>query len=344
MKILIEVTNLIKKYGKHIAVNDISFTVNKGEILGFLGPNGAGKSTTMNMLTGYLSSTSGSIKISGVDILENPIEAKKHIGYLPEIPPLYLDMTVVDYLIFVAKLKKVSKSELKAHIAEILERTELTHVQKRLIKNLSKGYKQRVGLASALMGSPDVLILDEPTVGLDPKQIIEMRNLIKDLSQKHTIILSSHILPEISAICDSIMIINKGNMVALDTPENLKHLFSNNLLTTIRVQQADDAFINALKAIKGVQEVTLVDSEEENMIDISISSDKAYDIREELFSACVAQNHPLFMLKSREISLEDIFLKVTEQFEDKPAESSEGDSDLASVNTTKEGVLDENDI
>lgn len=316
MNTLIEVTNLVKKYGKHTAVNNISFTVKEGEILGFLGPNGAGKSTTMNMLTGYLSSTSGTIKINGIDILENPIEAKKHIGYLPEIPPLYVDMTVSDYLLFVAKLKKLSSQNLKTHISDILERTELTHVQGRLIKNLSKGYKQRVGLASALIGSPNVLILDEPTVGLDPKQIIEMRNLIKELSQKHTIILSSHILPEISAICDSIMIINKGDMVALDTPENLKGLFSHNQLTTLRLRTIDDAFFNALSSIDGVTEVKQLDPVEENTFELSLSSNRENDIREKIFQACVAHHKTLLMMKSEDISLEDIFLKVTNQASD----------------------------
>ncbi len=352
MKILIEVTNLVKKYGKHIAVNNISFTVKEGEILGFLGPNGAGKSTTMNMLTGYLSATSGTIKISGIDILENPIGAKKHIGYLPEIPPLYYDMTVNDYLVFVAKLKKLPAKDRKVHIDEILERTELTHVQNRLIKNLSKGYKQRVGLASALIGSPDVLILDEPTVGLDPKQIIEMRNLIKELSKHHTIILSSHILPEISAICDSIMIINQGNMVALDTPDNLKSLFSHNHLTTLRVRSINDSFLVDLNAIEGVNEVKVLESLEENTIDLSISSDRSYDIREAIFNICVAHHNPLLMIKSEDISLEDIFLKVTEQINEQPSvNSEESELDLSTQTTItendttllmKEGDINEN--
>lgn len=352
MKILIEVTNLVKKYGKHTAVNNISFTVEEGKILGFLGPNGAGKSTTMNMLTGYLSSTSGTIKINGIDILENPIEAKKHIGYLPEIPPLYIDMTVNDYLVFVAKLKKLPAKDRKVHIDEILERTELTHVQSRLIKNLSKGYKQRVGLASALIGSPNVLILDEPTVGLDPKQIIEMRNFIKELSQHHTIILSSHILPEISAICDAIMIINEGNMVALDTPDNLKNLFNNNHLTTLKVRSITESFLAALNAIEGINEVKVIEALEENTVDLSISSDRAYDIREAIFNLCASHHNPLLMMKSEDISLEDIFLKVTEQMNDSSTTvSEESDSDQAIQTTitendttllTKEGDTHEN--
>lgn len=311
MNVLIEVTHLVKKYGKHTAVNDISFNAKEGEILGFLGPNGAGKSTTMNMMTGYLSSTSGSIKINGIDILENPIEAKKNIGYLPEIPPLYLDMTVRDYLVFVAQLKKVKKSEMKEHIDEILQRIELEHVQTRLIKNLSKGYKQRVGLASALVGEPKLLILDEPTVGLDPKQIIEMRALIKDLSKTHTIILSSHILSEISAICDKIMIINKGSMVAMDSPENLQHLFSHNLRVIIRVRSIDDAFLKALNQLEGVTTVNILETIEEDTIELAIEADEQTDIREQVFNLCYKTGHPLLMMQSENISLEDIFLKAT---------------------------------
>lgn len=311
MNILIEVTHLVKKYGKHVAVNDISFHVKEGEILGFLGPNGAGKSTTMNMMTGYLSSTSGSIKVNGIDILENPIEAKKNIGYLPEIPPLYMDMTVREYLTFVFHLKKCKKSELKIHIDEILQRVEIEHVQKRLIKNLSKGYKQRVGLASALIGNPKLLILDEPTVGLDPKQIIEMRALIKDLSKKHTIILSSHILSEISAICDKIMIIKKGTMVALDSPENLQHLFSKNVRTIIRLRSIDEAFTLALKNIEGVVNVKEIDTVEEGTIELALESKENKDIREEVFNLCSKMNHPLLMMQSENISLEDIFLMAT---------------------------------
>lgn len=311
MNVLIEVTHLVKKYGKHIAVNDLSFNAKEGEILGFLGPNGAGKSTTMNMMTGYLSSTSGSIKINGIDILENPIEAKKNIGYLPEIPPLYLDMTVLDYLVFVAQLKKVSKVEMKKHIDEVLQRIELEHVQTRLIKNLSKGYKQRVGLASALIGEPKLLILDEPTVGLDPKQIIEMRMLIKDLSKKHTIILSSHILSEISAICDKIMIINKGSVVAMDSPENLQHLFSHNLRIIIRVRSIDNAFLDALNQLEDVKDIHILETIEEDTVELAIEADEQTDIREQVFNLCYKTGHPLLMMQSENISLEDIFLKAT---------------------------------
>ena len=316
MKILIEVSHLTKKYGSHVAVNDLSFHVKEGEILGFLGPNGAGKSTTMNMMTGYLSSTSGTVKINSIDILENPIEAKKNIGYLPEIPPLYLDMTVLEYLTFVAKLKKVKKSELTDQLSRILDRIELTAVQSRLIKNLSKGYKQRVGLASALVGNPKLLILDEPTVGLDPKQIIEMRELIKDLSKQHTIILSSHILSEISAICDKIMIINKGNMVAIDSPENLQHLFSHNVRIILRVSSIDEAFTSEIQEIEGVVSVKNLPEVEEGTYELEVEAKDNVDVRENLFRLCYTSNHPLLMMQSEKISLEDIFLKATTATED----------------------------
>lgn len=326
---MIEVSHLVKKFGKQIAVNDLSFSVKEGEILGFLGPNGAGKSTTMNMMTGYLSSTSGSVKINGVDLLENPIEAKKNIGYLPEIPPLYLDMTVREYLLFVARLKGVKKASLKHHLDDILHKTEITQVQQRLIKNLSKGYKQRVGLASALVGSPKLLILDEPTVGLDPKQIIEMRTLIKSLSQDHTILLSSHILSEISAICDKILIIDHGKMVALDSPAHLQHLFSESIRIGLRVRTSDETFLDQLKAIEGVTRVQVLDAVETDTVELVIETIQNVDIREQLFKLCYESHHPLLMMQSEHISLEDIFLKATMQ--------AEAFAEAAPTNELKEG-------
>ena len=232
---MIEIQNLTKDYGRIRAIDDVSFTVGKGEIVGFLGPNGAGKTTTMNIITGFISSTSGSVRVAGYDILENPVEGKRHIGYLPEQPPLYPDMTVSEFLDFCADLKKVTAREWKNQKKDIMELVKITHVSHRLIKNLSKGYKQRVGLAQALVGSPDVLILDEPTVGLDPKQIMEIRKLIKALGKNHTIILSSHILPEVSAVCDRVIIINKGRIAAIDTPENLSKKLSDFSRFTITV-------------------------------------------------------------------------------------------------------------
>ena len=221
---MIEVSNLTKKYGKHTAVDDLSFQVEKGQIYGFLGPNGAGKSTTMNIITGYLAATEGTVKINGHDVLKEPEEAKKCIGYLPELPPLYMDMTVGEYLCFVAELKKVPSKDRVDQIEEIMEKTGVTEMKDRLIKNLSKGYKQRVGLAQALIGYPEVIILDEPSVGLDPKQIIEMREFIRSLANEHTVILSSHILSEVQAVCDHIMIIAHGKLVASDSPENLQKM------------------------------------------------------------------------------------------------------------------------
>ena len=236
MKKLIEVSNLTKKYGKHEAVKDLSFHVEKGQIYGFLGPNGAGKSTTMNVITGYLCATEGTVTVNGYDTFKEPEKAKAQIGYLPELPPLYPDMTVTEYLKFVAELKKIAKSERKTMIDEAMELTGITDVSSRLIKNLSKGYKQRVGLAQAILGYPEVIILDEPTVGLDPKQIIEIRDLIKKLGEKHTVILSSHILSEVSAVCDQIMIMSHGQLVANDTPDNLANLLSENHSSELHIK------------------------------------------------------------------------------------------------------------
>lgn len=322
---MIEVTNLTKKYGTHTAVNNLSFTINSGEIIGFLGPNGAGKSTTMNILTGYLGASSGSVKINGIDILENPKEAKKSIGYLPEIPPLYTDMVVKDYLLFVAKLKRVPASTLEQHLDEIMELVKIKDVSHRLIKNLSKGYKQRIGLGVALIGSPDVLILDEPTVGLDPKQIIEIRNLVKEISSHHTIILSSHILSEVSAICDRVMIINKGELVASDTPENLSYHLSHATRLLLRVKSAPPEWLDDIHHIEGIQLITTEASSESNCIDITIETLQGYDIREDLFRICCHHNVPILVLKSLNASLEEIFLQIT-------------------TDTQKEGATDDNDL
>ncbi len=333
---MIEVLNLTKQYGKHTAVNNISFSLKKGEILGFLGPNGAGKSTTMNILTGYLSSTSGSIKVNGIDLLENPVEAKKHIGYLPEIPPLYVDMTVNEYLVFVANLKKVPTKEQAAHLSTLIAELHLEEVRYRLIKNLSKGYKQRVGLAQALIGSPEVLILDEPTVGLDPKQIIEMRELIKSLSKDHTILLSSHILSEISAICDQIMIINKGSIVASDTPAGLAQLFNATSHLTLRVPSPCDDLLEALHALPQLIQAEIIGSFEENTCDISLEMPKDTDLRPDIFRLCVQTNKPILLLQLSKTSLEDIFMQVTEGA---MSSSSEEDSHSPIINK-KEGNVD----
>lgn len=307
---MIEVKNLTKQYGQKKAVDNLSFTVNDGEILGFLGPNGAGKSTTMNMLTGYISSTSGQALINGVDILDDPMKAKKDIGYLPEIPPLYLDMTVKEYLNFIYDLKKC-KLPRKAHLAEVCELVKITDVYERIIRNLSKGYKQRVGLAQALIGNPPILILDEPTVGLDPKQIIEIRTLIKRLGKKHTVILSSHILSEIQAVCDHVIIINKGKIAANDTTENLTANLSADSRLIARIDGSREEILKVIKAIPGVISVLADMEREPGIYDYEIEVKDGVDIRRELFKRIVARNWVMLGLKSTEMSLEDIFLKIT---------------------------------
>ncbi len=307
---MIEVKDLTKVYGTKHAVDGISFTVNEGEILGFLGPNGAGKSTTMNILTGYISSTSGTAKIAGFDILENPVEAKKHIGYLPEHPPLYLDMTVEAYLEFCYHLKK-AKQPMKAHLEDICERVKISDVKKRIIKNLSKGYRQRVGLAQALIGNPEVLILDEPTVGLDPKQIIEIRNLIKTLGKRHTVILSSHILPEVQAVCDRVIVINKGKIVADDTEENLSHNLSKDFRYIARIEGPEEEVLKILNGISDLKEVQSYGQKEPGVFEYSLEAAPGSDIRRDLFNRLASRNYPLLGLKTTELTLEDIFLQLT---------------------------------
>ena len=307
---MIEVKNLTKKYGDKVAVNDISFTVEDGEILGFLGPNGAGKSTTMNILTGYLSSTEGTAVINGTDILEDPIEAKKNIGYLPEQPPLYLDMTVRDYLDFVYDLKKCTLPR-KSHIEEICKLVKITDVYNRVIKNLSKGYKQRVGLAQALIGNPKLLILDEPTVGLDPNQIIEIRSLIKRLGEKHTVILSSHILSEIQAVCDRVIIISHGQIVANDTAENLSKNLSNDHRLSLKAIGDEGAVKGILSSINGVLNVTSLKVTGKDVYEYLIESEDDKDVRVDIFYALANEKFPIIEMTSKELSLEDIFLRLT---------------------------------
>ncbi len=307
---MIEVKNLTKKYGSHLAVNDISFTVNEGEILGFLGPNGAGKSTTMNIITGYLSSNIGTVTVGGIDVLENPIEAKKKIGYLPENPPLYLDMTVGEYLGFVYDIKKCSLPK-EAHIKEICELVKISDHYGRLIKNLSKGYKQRVGLAQALIGNPEVLVLDEPTVGLDPKQIIEIRNLIKSLGKGRTIILSSHILPEVQAICEKLIVISKGEIVANDTPENLSKSVASAGRLQAQICGAVPEVLKAVKNLEGVRYAELIMEKADDAADYIIESEKGIDIRKALFNMLAAKSMPLIGLRSLDMSLEEIFISLT---------------------------------
>ena len=280
---MIEVNNLVKRYGDHTAVDHLSFKIEKGKIYGFLGPNGAGKSTTMNMITGYIASTEGTVTIDGHDILDEPEQAKKCIGYLPEMPPLYFDMTVGEYMNFVADLKKIPKDQKKSMVEEVMEMVKITDMKNRLIKNLSKGYRQRVGLAQAILGYPEVIILDEPTVGLDPKQIIEIRDLIKSLKKKHTVILSSHILSEVSAVCDYVLIISHGKLVASDTPENLGKLAEGSNTLNLLVKGDKDHIRIALGQISDIKDIKIEDAKEEHAWNVMLSTKEDMDIREEVF-------------------------------------------------------------
>jgi len=308
---LIRAENLTKRYGQHVAIDRLNFTIEKGEILGFLGPNGAGKSTTMNIITGYLSATQGRVLVDGLDVLEHPHEVKKKIGYLPELPPLYLDMTVIDYLKFVAELKRVAKNDVKADMDRIMDIVQIEDVKERLIKNLSKGYKQRVGLAQALIGNPEVLILDEPTIGLDPKQIIEIRNLIKSLREQHTIVLSSHILPEVNAVCERVLIVNKGQIVASDTVENLSKGLTGGNRLSLRVDGPASKIETSLKKIEGVKSVDTTASAEQGAVDVIIEVDGNRDVRRDVFAAMSSAGHPILLMRPVDLTLEDIFLQVT---------------------------------
>lgn len=307
---MIEVKNLTKHYGSKKAVSNISFTAHDGQILGFLGPNGAGKSTTMNILTGYLSSTEGQALIDGSDILEDPIGAKRRIGYLPEQPPLYFDMTVDEYLNFVYQLK-CCKLPKKSHLNEICEIVKITDVRKRLIKNLSKGYKQRVGFAQALVGNPNVLVLDEPTVGLDPKQIIEIRTLIKRLGKNHTVILSSHILPEVQAVCDRIVVINKGRIVADDNAESLAKNLSADHKLVLHAEGSPEEIKRLLEGIPQMQRVFVNRAVEDRVNEFYLEAKEGADIRRDVFKKLASRNYPILMMRSNELSLEEVFLKLT---------------------------------
>lgn len=307
---MIEVQHLSKHYGDKKAVDDISFKAEDGEILGFLGPNGAGKSTTMNILTGYISCTEGKALIDGIDILENPIKAKSKIGYLPEQPPLYLDMTVKEYLNFIYDLKKCRLPK-NSHLKDICNLVRIDHVYNRIIKNLSKGYKQRVGLAQALVGNPNVLILDEPTVGLDPNQIIEIRSLIKKLGKNHTVILSSHILSEVQAVCDKIVVINDGKIVADDTEDNLSKALDNEHRILARIDGNKDKVMACINAIEDVVSCSAEIMREENVWEYRIEAKQGADVRRKLFTAMAENGFYILELKSSELSLEDIFLKLT---------------------------------
>jgi len=348
---VIEVKNLVKKYGDHTAVDHLSFHVDKGQIYGFLGPNGAGKSTTMNIMTGYIASTSGEVLIDGHNILEEPEAAKKCIGYLPEQPPLYFDMTVAEYLKFAAELKKVPKNERETQIEQVMELTGITAMANRLIKNLSKGYKQRVGLAQAILGYPEIIILDEPTVGLDPKQIIEIRELIRKLSEEHTIILSSHILSE---VCDYIMIINHGKLVASDTTENLMNhsLGSNTLELTVKGEKQDVE--KMLRDVEEIQKLEWKQGENEKTVSMVITTEEKTDIREKLFYMMAEAKMPILNMQFTKVSLEDIFLELTQnetapvpdEQDTKPESAPEDETgtDTEKENETEQEAHDESNL
>ncbi len=308
---MIEITNLVKRYGQNKAVDDISFKIEQGEIVGFLGPNGAGKTTTMNILTGYLSATSGKTKVAGIDILENPMEAKKHIGFLPEQPPLYLDMTVKEYLYFVFDLKKCTLSK-KEHIDEIVDVMNISDVFNRPISNLSKGYKQRVGIAQALIGNPDVLIFDEPTVGLDPKQIIEIRNLITSLGKTHTIILSTHILSEVQAVCDRVIIINKGKIVADKKTSELQAVTGSRKLIA-KICGPEKEVISTIKSVIGIAYAECICESEAGSHTYLVESENDVDIRKPLFRALAKRDFPLIGLEAPGANLEDIFVSIIDE-------------------------------
>jgi ABC-2 type transport system ATP-binding protein len=310
---LIEVINLVKKYGQQTVLNGKNLSINEGEVLGFLGPNGAGKSTTMNIITGYISATEGSVKIDGIDILKQPKKAKKKIGYLPEIPPLYIDMTITEYLKFVCKIKGIDRKEIIKTIDKVSELVKINNYNNRLIKNLSKGYRQRVGLAQAIIGEPEILILDEPTVGLDPKEIIEIRNLVKELGKTHTVILSSHILSEVSAICDRVAIINRGEIVASGNPEELGQRLSYNKKLLIRIKGNGKNAEKIVKEMKSIDNIKIQGTVEKGTTDLLVEAKQNEDIREELFLKLCKAEVPLLMLKPVDLSLEEVFLQVTKE-------------------------------
>lgn len=309
---MIEVKNITKRYGKAVAVENISFTIEDGEIVGLLGPNGAGKSTTMNILTGFLEQTEGEVIIDGFDTLKKPKKAKKEIGYMPEGVPLYTDLTVKEFVTYMAEIKQVDRNTRKEKVEKIIEQTGLKDVEKKLIKNLSRGYKQRVSMAGALVGEPKILILDEPTVGLDPKQITEIRNLIKELGKTHTIILSSHILSEVSQICNKVIIINKGKIVAVDTPENLENKVNNNNCIYVMVEDTENKVEQIKDKINGVKKIELVEENKDGTKQYLIEAEKDIDIRKTIFSELAKENITIFEMKKADTTLEDAFMKLIE--------------------------------
>ena len=323
---MIEVKHLTKRYGNHVAVNDLNFTIDKGKVYGFLGPNGAGKSTTMNIITGCLGATEGEVLIDGHSITEEPMQAKRLIGYLPEQPPVYMDMTPAEYLDFVARAKGIPAKERAQQIETVTEKTRIQDVRKRLIRNLSKGYRQRVGIAQALLGRPEIIILDEPTVGLDPAQIIEIRELIRELGKEHTLVLSSHILSEVQAVCDAIMIISKGRLVASDTSENLTALFAGTVTLNLDVRATDDAARKVLDTVPGIEDMAL-SAGDPGVTHVQLKPEEGQDIRETLFFAFAKAGLPILSMMQNHASLEDVFLELTQD---------DGTADSGNSSQTKE--------
>ena len=309
---MIELKNVTKKYGSFTAVDNISFTIKEGEIIGLLGPNGAGKSTTMNMITGFIEQTEGDIIIDGYNMLKKPKKAKKEIGYMPEGVPLYTDLTVKEFVNYMAELKKVNRKERKEKVNQIIEETGLKDVEKKLIKNLSRGYKQRTSMAGALVGEPKILILDEPTVGLDPKQITEIRSLIKKLGKTHTVILSSHILSEVSQICNKVIIINKGKIVAIDTPQNLENKVNTNNSVYITVEDSDNKIEQMKEKIKDIKSIKLVSENDDGTKQYAIETNENKDIRKTLFSEFAKENITIYEMKKQDATLEDAFMQLIE--------------------------------
>lgn len=324
---MIEVKNVTKKYGKFTAVDNISFTIKDGEIVGFLGPNGAGKSTTMNMITGFIEPTDGTIEVNGYDIMKKTKKAKKQIGYMPENVPLYMDLTVKEFVSYMAELKLVERKVRKEEVNQAIKETGLEEVQNKLIKNLSRGYKQRVSMAGALVGNPDVLILDEPTIGLDPKQIIEIRNLIKNLGKKHTVILSSHILSEISQICERVIIINKGKIVAIDTPANLEEKTKEQNILYVTVEDKEEKMPNIKGKIEDIKELEMIKDNEDGTKQYKIVSDTKKDVRKSLFEVLPKEGITIFELKKAESTLEDAFIKLVDKETNKEENKNEKKKD-----------------
>lgn len=323
---MIEVKHLTKRYGNHVAVNDLNFTIDKGKVYGFLGPNGAGKSTTMNIITGCLGATEGEVLIDGHSIAEEPMQAKRLIGYLPEQPPVYMDMTPAEYLDFVARAKGIPAKERAQQIETVTEKTRIQDVRNRLIRNLSKGYRQRVGIAQALLGRPEIIILDEPTVGLDPAQIIEIRELIRELGKEHTLVLSSHILSEVQAVCDAIMIISKGRLVASDTSENLTALFAGTVTLNLDVRATEDAARKVLDTVPGIEDMAL-SAGDPGVTHVQLKPEEGQDIRETLFFAFAKAGLPILSMMQNHASLEDVFLELTQD---------DGTADSGNSSQTKE--------